>query len=69
MATVKELAEYFDRLNRRGHSDEEVYAQDGSSGVSYELCTPSIREKKRYDDAGPLCELEDGTQIIVCSLD
>ena len=35
------------------------------SGVSYEVGNPSVQTVQPHHDAGPLCELEQGTPFVM----
>lgn len=49
--------------------DLDIYAIHDNSGASHDVCAPFAREKRACDDIGPLCDVADGTQIVVLPVD
>lgn len=62
---VKELFDVLAKAIREGHGYLPVYGVDGASGVSYEVrAHGNPHTVSSSDDAGPLCELSEGTKYI-----
>ena len=59
------VAQLIAALSKIEDKDLPVYALDGGSGVSYEVGNPSVQTVQPHHDAGPLCELEQGTPFVM----
>ncbi len=63
--TVEQLIEALHGVDRK----LEIFAVCGSSGSTYEVSYPRPHIKNDNDDIGALCELKDGTKVVLISLD
>lgn len=71
--TVKEMIEVCEALVKTGNGDLDVVAVCGSSGCSYSTSMSTyeggVSVKRDYDNAGYLCDVDNGTKYISLYLD
>ena len=66
MTTLRQLITNLEQLVKKEPdiADLEVYTVHGASGVSNEIGSFRVVTKDSFDEAGPVCELEDGEKYI-----
>lgn len=66
MTTLRQLIKNLEKLVQKEPdiADLEVYTIHGASGVSDEIGSFQVVTKSDSDNAGPTCDLEDGTRFI-----